>query len=88
MPGHEIRKSLNLARRFDELDALDAPGNLRKPARHSENQVRVSRRIDRRDEKRQVEHHPPFRAQPGERTVCKSLLAGQRFDLHMRKPQV
>jgi hypothetical protein len=38
MPGHEIREGLNLAWRFDELDALDAACDLREPARHDPTQ--------------------------------------------------
>jgi hypothetical protein len=38
MPGHEIREVLNLAWRFDELDALDAACDLREPARHDPTQ--------------------------------------------------
>ena len=62
MPSHEIRKGLDLTRRFHDTHAGPYRGDLCQSARHGENQVRLRDSINRGDKERQSNRDVPLYA--------------------------
>jgi len=88
VPCHEIRKSLDLARRFHDPYTSHPSGNLCQPARHSEDQIGLSNDIDGWHKEWQTEHDPPLRTKLRERAIHQGLLTIQRFDQRVRRLQI
>src|SRR6267142_83846 len=88
MPGHEIRKGLDLARRFHNAYASHPGGDLCQSAGHSKDQIGLSDGKDRRHKERKTEHDTPLRAKLRQRAIHQGLLTSQGFDQRVRKLQI
>src|SRR5260370_42366807 len=88
MPCHEIRKSFDFARRFDDAYTSHRSGDPCQPAGHSEDQIGLSDGEYRWYKERKTKCDTPLRAKLRQRTINQRLLALQRFDQRMRYLQV
>ena len=88
MPRHEIRKAIDLARRFHDAYTSHPCGDLCQFAGHSENQIRLSDRKDRRDKEWKTKHDATLHTKLRQGTIHQGLLPSQRFDQRVRKLQI
>src|ERR1700731_4676452 len=88
VPCHEIRKSLDLARRFHDPYTSHPSGNLCQSARHSEDQIGLSNGINGWHKEWKTEHDPPLRTKLCQRAIHQGLLTSQRFPQRVRKLQI
>ena len=85
MPCHEIRKSVDFARRFDDAYTSHRSGHPRQPAGHSEDQIGLSDGKYRWYKEWKTKRDTPLRAKLRQRAIHQRLLALQRFDQCVRK---
>jgi hypothetical protein len=83
VPCHEIRKGLDLARRFHNAYTSHPSSNLCQSARHSEDQIGLSNGINRWHKEWETAHDTPVRTKLRERAIHQGLLTSQRFDQHV-----
>jgi hypothetical protein len=88
MPGHEIWKGLDLARRFHDACTSYLSGHLCQLAGHSEDHVGSSDGKDRGHKEWKTKSDTTLDAELGERPIHPSLLTLQRFDQGVGKLQI
>jgi hypothetical protein len=88
MPCHEIRKGLDLARRFHDAYTSHDCGDLCQSARHGENQVSLCNGKDRGHKEWQSKRDVPLYAKLGQSAIHLSLLPLPYLDQDLLKFQI
>ena len=88
MPGHEIRKAFNLARRLYNAHVCARRSKLSQSAGYGEDQVGSSDSEDSWHEERDTEHSLSFQTEFRQRSVHRSLLTFPSTNYHVGKTQI